>query len=97
MTTQSGRTWAAVLSAWSSVFGSAPTTCAAAVAMARTTPELSGPLAEVCQRGGELSGRALGYWLRSCKDQRCGNLVLRKEPGTHGVRWFVEGGSSSLF
>ncbi len=22
----------------------------------------------------------------------CGSLALRKEPGTHGMRWFVEGG-----
>jgi hypothetical protein len=57
-----------------------------------TNGALREALGEVRQRGGELSAKTLGYWLRAHKDRRSGDLVLRYAGCPHqSAKWFVAG------
>lgn len=81
----------AVLNAWRAAFGRDSKTAAEAVAQAVYDTDLRDALALVAERKGVLSSSAFGYWLRSHRDGRSGDYVLRGGGQTGGVvRWSVE-------
>ena len=66
---------AAVLNAWHEHFGDRPVKGAEVIAAFETNTALLEALTAI-SRGGKLTGRSLGYWLRNNKDRRAGGLVL---------------------
>ena len=86
---------AAMLNAWHSAFGSAPTTVANVIA---ATPQYCDPkhvllkdaADEIAGQHGKINSRILGRWIERHAEQRNGGLRFVKAGKTHGVmRWQV--------
>ncbi|HSH30848.1 MAG TPA: bifunctional DNA primase/polymerase [Thiohalobacter sp.] len=76
----------AVLNAWHDHFGDRQVKGSEVIAACEINTPLMEALTAIC-RGGKLTGRGLGYWLRNTKDRRAGALVL--------VQGNIHGGSNT--
>ncbi len=81
----------AFFEAWHATFVDEAATVQQAISATETHPDLKDALATIGMRNGALNAGAIGAWMRSHLDTRCGGFVLRHGPGKKTPRrWRVQ-------